>query len=185
MTYCSSIKKECRFYEENRPLKENSPYINQYLRPDFEGIYYYSLPLNKVFAFDKEFNLIAEFDSSKKAAKECGLVNYYRISRHINKIFINVIYAGKKRDLLFAHNPLCKGSSKKVVLFNIKNNSSVLFSSFNNLVRFFKLDPQTQGGNSSLRQCLIKGTIYKEIYKIIYLVNYEGPNPVPYDEDND
>jgi hypothetical protein len=53
-TFCSGINKDCRFYEEDRPLKENSPYINQYLRPDYEGIDYNALPLNKVFAFDKK-----------------------------------------------------------------------------------------------------------------------------------
>lgn len=87
-------------------------------------------------------------------------------------------------DLFFSNFPLCYGSSNKIVLLNIKTNYSVLCLSFNNLVRYFELDPKTQGGNSSLRQCLIKGIVYKEIYKIIYLENYEGPNPLPYNEDN-
>jgi hypothetical protein len=86
-------------------------------------------------------------------------------------------------ELLFAQNPLCKGSSKKVVLLNINTNSSLLFSSFNQLVRFMDLDPKTQGGNSSLRQCLIKGIVYKDIYKIFYLENYKGPKPIPYFEE--
>ena len=83
-------------------------------------------------------------------------------------------------ELLFALNPLCKGSAKKVVLLNLNTNSSLLFSSFNPLVRYFDLDPKNQGGNSSLRQCLIKGIVYNKTYKIYYLENYKGPNPLPY-----
>jgi hypothetical protein len=86
-------------------------------------------------------------------------------------------------ELLFAQNLLCKGSAKKVVLLNLNTYSSLLFSSFNQLVRFFDLDPKNQGGNSFLRQSLIKGIVYKETYKIYYLENYKGPNPIPYYEE--
>lgn len=127
--------------------------------------------------------MIAEFESSKKAAADCGLVNYYRVSRHINKMFTKVTYKGKEIELLFAQNPLSKGSSKKVVLLNIETNNSLLFSSFNELLRYFKLDPQTQGGNSHLRQCLIKGLTYKECFRIFYLEDYKGPSPISYGVD--
>nr|QKS32153.1 GIY-YIG endonuclease [Sphaerobolus stellatus] len=182
-TYCPGVNMECRFYEEGRPLKENSPYTNQYLRSDFEGIDYNSLPLNKIIAFDKNFNVIADFNSSKEAAAECGLGSYYRVSRHINKMFIKEKYVGKEVELLFAQNPLSKGSSKKVVLFNLNTKTSLLFSSFNDLVRYFDLNPKTQGGNSPLRKCLLKGEPYKECFKIFNLEGYEGPKPIPYDED--
>jgi hypothetical protein len=46
--------------------------------------------LNKIVAFDKELNVIAEFDNNKQTAAECGLGSYYRVSRHINKKFIKV-----------------------------------------------------------------------------------------------
>lgn len=131
----------------------------------------------------KKLKVIAEFDSSKQAAAECGLGSYYRVSRHINKIYLKVKYAGKRMELLFAQNPLSKGSSKKVVLVNLNTNTSLLFPSFNDLVRYFGLNPKTQGGKSPLRQCLIKGTIFKERYKLFYLLDYKGPSPIPYDED--
>lgn len=86
-------------------------------------------------------------------------------------------------ELLFAQNPLSKGSSKKVVLVNLNTNTSLLFPSFNHLVRYFGLDPKTQEGNSPMRQCLIKGMIFKESYKLFDLLDYKGPIPIPYDED--
>ena len=45
--------------------------------------------------------------------------------------------AGKLMELLFAQDPLSKGSSKKVVLVNLNTNTSLLFQSFNQLLRYF------------------------------------------------
>ena len=181
-TYCSGINMECRFFEESQPIKEDSPYTNLYLRPDHRGIDYDSLPLGKIVAFDRNFNVFAEFNNSKQAAAESGLNSYYRVSRHINKIFIKVTIEGKTLELLFAQNPLSKGSRKKVVLVNMNTNTSLLFQSFNQLIRYFGLDPSTQGGNSYIRQCLINEVIYNDCYKIYYLENYKGNTPIPYDE---
>jgi hypothetical protein len=85
-------------------------------------------------------------------------------------------------ELLFTQNSLSKGSSKKVVLVNLNTNTSLLFPSFNHLVRYFGLNPKTQGGNSPMRQYLIKGINFKESYKLFYLLDYKGPIPIPYDE---
>jgi hypothetical protein len=61
---------------------------------------------------------------------------------------------------------MSKGHSKKVVMVNLITGTSLLFPSFNELLRYLGIDPKTQGGNSLIRQCLMKGTTYKDSYKI-------------------
>ena len=179
-TYCSGISMECRFYEDGKPLKESSPYVNPYLRPDIKGLDFYSLPPRKILALDRSFYVIAEFINSKEAALNCGLVHYYNVSRHINKMFINVIYNGKAMELLFAQNPLSKGGRKKVVLVNLDTNTPLLFKSIYDLTRYFGLDPKIQGGGSYLNKCILNQMVYRNSYRIYYLEEYKGPTPVPF-----
>ena len=84
-TYCSGISMECRFYEDGKPLKESSPYVNPYLRPDIKGLDFYSLPPRKILALDRSFNVIyngkamellfAQNPLSKGGRKKVVLVN--------------------------------------------------------------------------------------------------------------
>lgn len=189
--FCPSIGLYCKFIEEGLPLKENSasPYNNPYLRSDFEGVDYNSLPLEVIVAFNRNLEIVGKFQNSKEAANQCGLINYYRVSRHINKNFVKAKIKNKEMEVLFAQNPLSKGSSRKVVMENFISGTFLLFPSFNELVRYFELDPIKQGGNSTIRQCLIKGTTYKNSYKFYYLKDFytqaknsEGIIPIPYDE---
>jgi len=96
-------------------------------------------------------------------------------------MFIKVTYAGKLMELLFKKILYVK-EIKKVGLVDLNTNASLLFLSFNHLVWYFGLNLKTQGGNSPLRQCLIKKTLYNGCYKLYYLEDYKGSNFIHIDE---
>lgn len=166
----------CRFYEPGRPTLTGSPYANPYTKPDHSGIDYKTLPLGKVIAFDANYTEIDSFDNSTAAAKACGFgEDYYRISRYINKNFIEVVMGGVAMKVLFAQNPLSKGRTKQVVRTDLSTGKVVGFNSINDA--YFELG--NTNDSSDFRKRYVKGDqVYKGKYTFQYLSEYTGPVPI-------
>lgn len=187
--YCPGIDLYCSFLVESLPLKTGNPYENKnpYLRPNFglaqrsnssvkeeclnPLIDYNSLPLGKIVAFDENLLIKFTFVNSTQAALNCGLgKKYYNISRNINKSFVKVTIDGVSMKLLFAQNPLSKGSSKAVVKIDNTNFEETTYSSVNDCVR--ALGKDIKWSTDFIKLYLRTGNLYENRYKFVYLSDY-------------
>lgn len=97
-SYSKAHGDKYRFLEPQLPLKENSPYINPYLKPtlpEIDLLNIKNLPIGKIFAFTEELKLYKDFDTSAEAAQNCGLKHYYNVTRNINNRYIDCAIEGK------------------------------------------------------------------------------------------
>jgi intracellular sulfur oxidation DsrE/DsrF family protein len=172
---CPAISKSCSFVEEDQLMKFGSPYANPYLREDMSGIDYSALPKGKVFAYDQDYNMVASFDNSSDAARQCGFGSkYYNISRNINKAFIEVVLGGVAMKLLFAQNKLSKGRGKTVVCTNTITGEVVHYASLNECVRSVNPSVTNTGGGAFTRRFLQEGHLYLGIYRLQYLEDLQS-----------
>lgn len=170
-SYSSNIEEKCRFLEPHLPLKYDSPYVNPYNKPILKGINYDKLPLDKVFAFTEAYELQGTYSSSAEAAINCGLNKYYNVSRYINNRFrfADCVIEGKIIKLLFAQNPLSKGTKKSVLCTDITINISVKYGSVNDCTRALGLP--TKSSSNLIKNYIQKGKVFQNKYLITYITN--------------
>lgn len=98
-----------------------------------------------------------------------------RISRYINKKFIEVVLGGVRLKLLFAQNPLSKGRTKAIVCKDSVTGKVISYNSIRDCLRDFN-----HSGDHSyfIKKYLKRGILYKDRYTFCYLSDYIGPFPV-------
>lgn len=173
--YCEGIDIKARFFEADRAISTESLYSNPYNAPNaVTPIDLQSLPKGKVLAYDTDFKLVATFNNFTEAAEVCGLENYYRVARYVNKRFVLVMLYGVTMILFFAQNPEIKGRTKPVVMTDVTTGIAVKYSSITECCK----DLGLATANSGFINAYIKGDrLYRNIYKLCYLADYKGPVP--------
>jgi hypothetical protein len=162
---CPKLGEKCRFVEPHLPMKSGNPYFNPYTRPTLDGIDYNKLPLGRVFAFTESFEPHSDYANSSEAAMQCGFEDkYYKISRNINNRFVTCIIAGVSIKLLFAQNPLSKGSRKSVLCQDISTNTYTHYTSVNECARAIgPVDP-----SGLIKNYIRPGKLYQGKYLVTY-----------------
>ena len=177
-TYCKNIDENCRFLNENLPLKTKDHYKerNPYNRENIAGIDFSKLPLGKVLTLNENYEQISIFDTSSEAAMLYGFCErYYKISRHINKSFIKVSIKGEDKFVLFVQNLLSKGWTKAVVKQDIITGENTLYQSINACVRSLNT---AIDGSYFIQAYLKKNKILANRWYIFtYYSEYKGPEP--------
>lgn len=174
---CNGIGAKARLYEDGQPLITTSPYSNPYQVEDIDvGLDYYSLDPRYLYAYDSELNLKATFSNSSEAAKASGYGDdYYRISRYINKRWLEVVIGGVVTLLLFAQNPLVKGRTKAVVWVELATGISLSFFSINDLLAHIWY---TGDASHFIKKHLKRGEELNG-FKVYYATDAKGVLPSP------
>lgn len=163
---CPALGEKCRFLEPHLPMKSGNPYISPYMRPNLDGIDYNQLPLDRVFAFTESFELHSDYANSSEAAIQCGFGDkYYQISRNINNRIVACTIAGVTIRLLFAQNPLSKGSRKPVLCLDTTTNTSTPYASVNDCAK--AIGPVDSSG--LIKNYIRPGKLYQGKYLITYI----------------
>lgn len=166
---CPKLSEKCRFVEPHLPIKSGNPYISPYMRPTLNGIDYNQLPLDRVFAFTESFELHSDYANSSEAAFQCGFGDkYYRISRNINTRFVICLIDGISIKLLFAQNPLSKGSQKPVLCLDTTTNTSTSYKSVNDCAR--AIGPVDSSG--LIKNYIRPGKLYQGKFLITYISKF-------------
>ena len=97
---------------------------------------------------------------------QCGFGDkYYKISRNINNRFVTCIIAGVTIKLLFAQNPLSKGSRKSVSCLDTTTNTSTHYASVNECAR--AIGPIDSSG--LIKNYIRPGKLYQGKFLITYI----------------
>lgn len=120
---------------------------------------------NVVFVFEKNSSILFDvYKSPTDAAKSMGL-NYYSITRHINKDYF--VAAGAlaistmiNKNFSFLQNPLCLGNSKCVE--GKKNGVTRIYNSITECTKIISPESDPSHLGKMLRKAGSYGIIYKE-----------------------
>lgn len=169
-SHSSVLNERFRFLESHLGLKEGSPYISPYNKPDLVGIDYNNLPLTGVHAFTEDLQPHSVYQDSSEAARLCGFGDkYYNVSRYINTRFVSCVIGGVTVKLLFTQNPLVKGGRKPVSCLNIATNLAVNYPSVNKCMEGIGLD--SSKSSYMIKQYIRSAKVYNGKYLITYITH--------------
>ena len=174
--YSPALKENVFLSEEGATLKTGNPHVRLPKLDATTPIDYKALPLNKIVAYNTDWEEINTFDNAHEAAREYGIPGFRSVSSFFNKGFVRAIVAGVTTAVFFARNPdsNLKMATAVVVTDLLSNEPPVLYPS----VHASCLSVGLKITNSGFVKKHIKGDEpYKGRYQFCYYSQYEGPTP--------
>lgn len=132
------------------------------------------LKINKIYAFDKDGNIITYFSTYTEAAKECNLNSRSVVAWNVNHRFIKCTFNGVVLDIIFGENPLSSrcGNSRPIIILD--NTTNIAYS-YPNITVMAKAMGISNGDRSSfVEKFITKKSLFKGRFQAYFSEDFIG-----------